>query len=122
VGRWATDEDSKLKDAVEKYNGEDWPAISALVLGRPKQQCNKRWLHVLDSKSDETTAHNRKWTTDEDSTLKDAVKKHNGKDWAAIYELFPCRTKQQCRKRWHNALHSKTDETTTHLGKWSALL
>jgi hypothetical protein len=38
---------------------------------------------------------------DEDSTLKDAVEKHNGEDWAAIAALVPGRTKQQCLNRWH---------------------
>jgi hypothetical protein len=56
---------------------------------------------MLDSKkSDETTARVGKWTTDEDSTLMDAVKKHNGEDWAAISELVPGRTKIQYNSRW----------------------
>jgi hypothetical protein len=33
---------------------------------------------ALRSKSDETTAREGKWITDEDSTLKDTVEKHNG--------------------------------------------
>jgi hypothetical protein len=36
MDKWATDEDSTLKDEVEKYNGEDWAAISELVLGQTK--------------------------------------------------------------------------------------
>jgi hypothetical protein len=38
----------------------------------------------LRSKSDETTARKGEWTTDEDSTLKDAVEKHDGEDWAPV--------------------------------------
>jgi hypothetical protein len=119
VGKWTKEEDNTLKDAVEKHNAEDWAAISELLPGRTKQQCNKRWHGALDSKSDEMTAHLGRWTKDEDSTLKDAVKKHNGKNWEAIAALVPGRTKQQCLNRWHSALDSKTNETTAHKSKWT---
>jgi 3-keto-L-gulonate-6-phosphate decarboxylase len=119
--KWTVDEDSTLTDAVKKHNGADWAAISALVLGRTRQQCYKRWNNELDSKSDETTARaGEKWTTDEDSTLADAVKKHNGVDWAAIAALAPGRTKTQCYSRWHGCLLSKGDESTARNGKWTA--
>jgi hypothetical protein len=84
-GKWTTDEDSTLKDAVEKHSGKNWVAISALVPGRAKRQCWNRWVDVLDSKSDEATARRCNWTKDEDSTLKDAVEMYNGKSWVAIY-------------------------------------
>jgi hypothetical protein len=119
VGKWTKEEDNTLKDAVEKHNAEDWAAISELLPGRTKQQCNKRWHGALDSKSDEMTAHVGRWTKEEDNTLKDAVKKHNGKNWKAIAALVPGRTKQQCLNRWHSALDSKTNETTAHKSKWT---
>jgi hypothetical protein len=119
VGKWTTEEDGKLKDAVEKHNGEDWAAISELVPGRSKQQIKKRWHYILDSKCDETTAHAGRWTKEEDSMLKDAVEKHNGEDWAAISELVPGRTRFQCNKRWHSALDSKSDVTTAYVGRWT---
>jgi hypothetical protein len=78
------DKRRRLTDAVEKHNGKNWEEISALVPGRAKQQCMSRWHNSLGSKSDETTAHVGTWTKEEDSTLKDAAEKHNGKDWAAI--------------------------------------
>jgi hypothetical protein len=43
----------------------------------------------LVSKSDDTTARKGKWTTDEDSTLADAVEKYKGGDWAGIAALVP---------------------------------
>jgi hypothetical protein len=92
--KWTADEDSTLADAIKKHNGADWAAISALVLGRTKTQCNGRWNNELDYKSDETTARKGKWTADEDSTLTDAVKKYNGEDWAAISSLVPGRTNE----------------------------
>jgi hypothetical protein len=115
--RWTKEEDDKLKDAIEKHNGKNWAAISALVPGRTKTQCKNRWHSALDSKSDETIARVGKWTTDEDSTLKDAVEKHNGKNWAAISALVPGRTKKQCLHRWHSVLDSNSDETIARLGK-----
>jgi hypothetical protein len=35
-GKWAADEDSKLKDAVQTHGGKNWKTIAALVLGRTK--------------------------------------------------------------------------------------
>jgi hypothetical protein len=99
--KWTKEEDSTLKDAVEKHKGKNWAAIAALVPGRTKKQCLNRWHNILVSTSDETTARvGEKWTKAEDSTLKDAIKKHNGKNWAAIAALVPGRTKKQCWSRW----------------------
>jgi myb proto-oncogene protein len=119
VGKWTVDEDSTMKDAVEKHNGKNWEAIAALVPGRSKRQCMKRWHDFLHPKSDETTARVGKWTTEEDAELTDAVEKHKGGDWAAISTLVPGRTRNQCYKRWHNAMHLKSDETTARVGKWT---
>jgi hypothetical protein len=98
--KWTTDEDITLKDAVEKHKGEDLAAIAALVSGRTNTQCRSRWHNALHLKSDETNARKCKWTTDEDSTLTDAVEKYNGADWAGISARVPGRTKQQCWSRW----------------------
>jgi hypothetical protein len=117
VGRWTTDEDSTLKDAVEKHSGNNWIAIVALVPGQTKQQCLNRWHSALARKSDETTARVVKWTKEEDGKLKDAVEKHNGKNREEISALVPGGRKEQCMRRWHNSLGSKSDETTAHVGK-----
>jgi hypothetical protein len=114
--KWTNEEDGRLKDAVEKHNGKNWAAISALVPGRTKHSCKNRWLRALDSKSDETTASVGKWTKEEDSTLKDAVEKHNGKNWAAIAALVLGRTKTQCLHRWHDNSRSKIDKATARMG------
>jgi hypothetical protein len=105
AGQWTTEEDVQLKDAVEKHEGKDWTDIAALVPGRTKKQCAKRWQYVLDSKSDEMTARNASWTTDEDSSLIDAVDKYNGADWAAISSLVLGRSKMQCHDRWVKRLN-----------------
>jgi hypothetical protein len=106
--RWTPEEDTKLTSAVKmackKKQGwghrTDWPAISKLVPGRTYQQCWNRWNDALHPKSDETTARVGKWTKEEDSTLKDAAEKHNGKNWAPIAALVPGRTTRQCRDKW----------------------
>jgi hypothetical protein len=121
VGKWTTEEDVKLKDAVEKHNGTYWAAISELVPGRTKQQCWNRWHDALHIRSHGTTTRADKWTAAEDRTLKDAVVKHHGNDWAAVSELVPGRTKEQCKSRWHDSLHSKGDATIKHTGKWTTL-
>jgi hypothetical protein len=117
VGKWTTDEDSKLKDAVEKHNGKKWAAVAALVPDRTKVQCMNRWHNALHSKTDDTTARPGKWTKEKDAELKDAVEKHNGKNWAAIAALVPDRTKLQCVNRWNR--HNKSDETTGRVGAWA---
>jgi hypothetical protein len=119
AGRWTKEEDRTLQDAVEKHNGTDWAAISELVPGRTKMQSYTRWYRVLEPKSDETSAHVGRWTKEELGKLKDAVEKHNGKNWASIATLVPGRTKQQCRVRWNDNLARKSDETTVHVGKWT---
>jgi hypothetical protein len=119
LGKWTVNEDSTLKDAVEKHNGKDWDAISELVTGRSKIQCMNRWQNVLHSKSDETTARAGRWTVEEDITLRDAVEKLKGEDWAAISELVTGRTSKQCRDRWHDVPQSRSDEMTARVGKWT---
>jgi myb proto-oncogene protein len=100
TGKWAEDEDSKLKDAVQTYGGKNWVSTSALVPGRTRDQCRGRWLDVLDPKIDRTV----QWTAVDDIKLKDAVQKHGGKNWAAIAALVPGRAKKQCNNRWYSVL------------------
>jgi hypothetical protein len=52
-GAWTENEDSKLKDAVQRHGGKNWAAISALVPGRTQKQCNNR--HGSQHRSSECT-------------------------------------------------------------------
>jgi hypothetical protein len=99
TGKWTEDEDSKLRDAVQRYGGKNWGLIATLVTGRTKYQCNIRWRDFLGSSIDRENRRTGKWTAVEDSKLKDAVQTHGGKDWAAITSLVPGRTKSQCWSR-----------------------
>jgi ubiquitin len=50
--KWAPDEDSKLKDAVQKHGGKNWDAISELVADRTNDQCRHRWHQLLNPSID----------------------------------------------------------------------
>jgi hypothetical protein len=41
--RWITEEDDKLRDAIQIRNGKNWNAIARLVPGRTSRQCIGRW-------------------------------------------------------------------------------
>jgi hypothetical protein len=118
-GKWAEDEDSKLKDAVQMHGGKNWFAISALVPGRTKIQCRNRWHNALDPSIGRANGRTGKWTPVEDSKLKDAVQTHGCKNWAAISALVSCRTKIQCSKRWHDALTPSIALAPGCSGKWA---
>jgi hypothetical protein len=43
TGTWTEDEDIKLKNRMQTHGGKDWAAIAALVPGRTRLLCHKRW-------------------------------------------------------------------------------
>jgi hypothetical protein len=112
---WTTDEDNKLKDAVQMHGAENWSAIAALVPSRAEDQCCSRWNDALDPNRDRAG----KWTEDEDVKLKESVEMHGGKDWAAIAELVPGRVGKQCWSRWHDFLDPDVDREIGRTGYWT---
>jgi hypothetical protein len=121
IGRknsWTKDEDLKLKNSVQMHSGKDWTAIAAMVPGRTKNQCSKRWPSVLDLSIALTAGHAGKWTEDEDLKLKNSVQMHGGKNWVVIAALVPGRTKSQCSQRWRDFLDPRIDRTIGRTGKW----
>jgi hypothetical protein len=118
-GKWKEDEDIKLKNAVHKHGGKDWAAIAALVPGRTRSQCKSRWQGALDP-INPANRRTGKWSEDEDIKLKNAVKKHGGKDWAAIAALVPDRTRNQCHHRWHHILDPSINPANGRTGKWTS--
>jgi hypothetical protein len=119
TGKWTALEDSKLKDALKTHGDKDWAAIAALVPGRTKNQCYNRWYNALDPSIGRANGRTGKWAEGEDSKLKDAVQTHRGKDWVAISALVPCRTKNQCRMRWHDGLKPNITGLSGRMGKWA---
>jgi uncharacterized protein (DUF2237 family) len=120
-GKWTAVEDSKLKDAVQTHGGKNWIAISALVPGRTKRQCEYRWQDALDPSIDQANGRTGRWTEDEVAKLKDAVLTHGGKNWVAIAALVPGRTKNQCNTRWQDVLNPSIAVEAGSTGKWRAV-
>jgi myb proto-oncogene protein len=60
AGKWSEDEDKKLKGAVLTHGGKNWDKIAALVPGRTKKQCNKRWHNALKPNIDRASGHTGK--------------------------------------------------------------
>jgi hypothetical protein len=116
---WTAVEDSKLKDAVQTHGGKDWAAITALVAGRTKKQCHKRWHCAVNPSITLAAGRTGKWTAVEDSKLMDAVRTHGDKDWGAIAALVPRRTRQQCCCRWHHFMNPRIAQTGGSKGKWT---
>jgi hypothetical protein len=107
---WKGEEDGKLAEAVKKH-GNDWVAVAAMVPGRTRGQCLKRWTQSLDPSNGKKAG---KWKPEEDGKLAEAVKKH-GNDWVAVAALVPGRTSDQCHQRWTKSL----DPLNRKKGKWA---
>jgi hypothetical protein len=119
TGKWKEDEDTKLKNAVHKHGGKDWAAIAALVPGRTRTQCHCRWQENLNpSRIKPANGRTGKWTPDEDTKLKNAVRAHGAKNWKNIATFVPGRTKKQCCNRWYDSFASIIDTTAARTGRW----
>jgi hypothetical protein len=105
TGKWTEAEDIKIKEAVQKHGRKNWSVIAALVPGRTRIQCLKRWNATLNPCIDEITRRAGKWIEDEDVKLNNAVHMYGTKKWAAIAKRIPDRTKSYCRDRWHHLLN-----------------
>jgi hypothetical protein len=108
ICHWTPEEDAKLTSAVsntcKKKHGKEyqqnWVSIAALVPGRTKKQYLNRWKNTLDPSIALAAGRTGTWTADEDSKLKDAVRKHGGKNWSAIAAFAAGPTQKQCYNRW----------------------
>jgi uncharacterized protein (DUF2237 family) len=117
-GKWATVEDTKLKDALQTQGDENWGTIAPLVPGRTVSQCYYRWKNALDPSIDRASWRTGQWAEYEDIKLKDAAKTHGDKNWAKITPLVPGRTKIQCKSRWKDVLDPSIDRANKRTGKW----
>jgi hypothetical protein len=97
-------QNSKLKDAVQTHGDKDWVTSAALVPGRTRGQCWKRWKESLNPSIAFTAGRKGKWEEGEDSKLEDAVQTHGEDSWGTIAALVPGRTRRQCNARWHAVL------------------
>jgi myb proto-oncogene protein len=65
AGKWTTEEDTALTDAVKEHGDNKWGTVAALVLGRTRSQCCQRWGKSLDP-HDISLGY---WTAEEDAKL-----------------------------------------------------
>jgi hypothetical protein len=56
TGKWTTEEDRKLEDAVQTYGGKNWVAIALLLPGRTRKVCRGRWYNVLGPSIDRASS------------------------------------------------------------------
>jgi hypothetical protein len=104
---WTTDEDRKLKFAIQMHDDKKWDAIAALVPDRSKMQCYRRWHDVVDPSIDWATGRAGTWATSEDDKLHDAVQMHGSNNWDAIAAVVFRRTRDQCMDRWNSGLRTR---------------
>jgi myb proto-oncogene protein len=119
ANRWASDEDTKLKDAVQTLGDKDWVAISALIPGRTKKRCKNRWYNCLHLSIDRANEHQGSWTLDEDIKLKCAIQAHGDNNWKEVTALVPGRTERQCWSRWNEVSNANIDRANIRTGKWA---
>jgi len=103
-GRWTSQEDNALKEAVGHYiNSVDsqgnpqpipWNKVSKRIPQRTGAQCQARWTEALDPR-----IRKGKWSPSEDEILKEGVRMF-GRCWIRIAEMIDGRTQRQCRTRW----------------------
>ncbi|KAK9766882.1 hypothetical protein K7432_003705 [Basidiobolus ranarum] len=103
-GRWTSEEDKLLSEAVHEYVVDEkyenlavivpWNKIALVIPNRTGIQCQARWTEALDP-----TVRKGRWTLEEDEQLCIGVKKY-GRCWIRIAQGIPGRTQRQCRTRW----------------------
>jgi hypothetical protein len=110
-GKWKSEEDAKLTEALKKHGKDCWVTVAAMVSGRTNGQCRERWVKFLDP----ANSHKGKWKSEEDAKLTEAVKKHGNHCWAVVAAMVSGRTNLQCRERWVKTV----DTANRSKGKWS---
>lgn len=121
-GPWSQDEDKKLMEAVQRYEGQgkggsvDWNKVSIHMGGsRSSQQCRDKWNYVLKPRLTGGGITSTNWSKDEDAKLTTAVSLYaghgsSGINWTKVAEFMgDKKTYLQCKKRW-NAKVARIEE------------
>lgn len=101
-GRWSNEEDERLRQAVEMYEGKNWKRIATMAFGDSKTdvQCLHRWQKVL-----RPGLVKGPWTVEEDLLVMQLVSRYGLKKWSQIASHLKGRLGKQCRERWFNHLN-----------------
>uniref|UniRef100_A0A8C2UIC3 MYB proto-onco like 2 n=1 Tax=Coturnix japonica TaxID=93934 RepID=A0A8C2UIC3_COTJA len=82
-------------------------ANGAAEQNRSDQQCQYRWLRVLNP-----DLVKGPWTKEEDQKVIELVKKYGTKQWTLIAKHLKGRLGKQCRERWHNHLNPEVKKSS----------
>lgn len=92
--KFSEEEDSRLRELVERHGENSWIEIASLMPGRNSRQCRERWLNYLSPH-----LNTKAWTSEEDSLLLEK-QKELGTSWVRISKYFEGRTDQMCKNRF----------------------
>eukprot|EP00762_Andalucia_godoyi_P006054 ANDGO_00392.mRNA.1 Myb-related protein 3R-1 len=93
--KWSADEDARLVEAVQMYNGRRWAKIAEIVGSKDKIACYQHWFRVLNPQISKT-----KFSDAEYCRLGYRIKLYGTSAWCKVAEGMYGRTDTQCRARW----------------------
>lgn len=97
---WKPEEETRLVEAVERYQRQDWAQIAVEVGGRSAYQC---FVHYQTTFSDMAQIKHERWSVEEDALLVRLVDENRvGSNivWNKVVEKMPLRNKIQCYNRY----------------------
>ncbi|XP_027479407.1 myb-related protein B isoform X3 [Zalophus californianus] len=104
--KWTHEEDEQLRTLVRQFGQQDWKFLASHFPNRTDQQCQYRWLRVLNP-----DLVKGPWTKEEDQKVIELVKKYGTKQWTLIAKHLKGRLGKQCRERWHNHLNPEVKKS-----------
>ncbi|KAK1156203.1 hypothetical protein AOXY_G26333 [Acipenser oxyrinchus oxyrinchus] len=105
--KWTQEEDESLRGLVQNFGQGDWKRIASFLTNRTEQQCQHRWLKVLNP-----DLVKGPWTKEEDEKVIELVNCYGTKQWATIAKHLKGRLGKQCRERWHNHLNPEVKKSS----------
>ncbi|KAI3763147.1 hypothetical protein L1987_53597 [Smallanthus sonchifolius] len=110
-GQWTKEEDSVVRQLVEKHGERKWSYIAGMLKGRIGKQCRERWHNHLRPNIKKDF-----WTEEEDRILI-ATHERIGNKWSEIAKKLPGRTENSIKNHW-NATKRRQYTTAKCRTKW----